>query len=116
MGQHPTPDPEWYEDEDLEELGAPVYAGSGLSVRALTTEELQRFLDAHTGQPTRPLGSGWGVLDPAGHPAGVPGAAPEPAPALPAVGTGQADRRQPWPLGPGPVSAAPPPGAGRLDR
>jgi hypothetical protein len=83
MGQHPTPDPEWYEDEDLEELGAPVYAGSGLSVRALTTEELQRFLDAHTGQPTRPLGSGWGVLDPAGHPAGVPGAAPEPAPALP---------------------------------
>jgi hypothetical protein len=31
MGQHPTPDPD--KDEDLEELGAPIYAGSGLSVR-----------------------------------------------------------------------------------
>jgi len=33
MGQHPTPDPDPYKDEDLEELGAPVYEGSGLSVR-----------------------------------------------------------------------------------
>ena len=73
------------DDEGLEELGAPVYEGSGLSVRALTTEELQRFLDARTGQPTRPLGSGWAALDPAGHPAGVPWAAAEaaPAPAFP---------------------------------
>jgi len=53
------------------------------SVRALTAEELQRFLDAHTGHPTQPLGSGWAALDPAGHPAGVPWAAPEAAPALP---------------------------------
>jgi hypothetical protein len=52
-------------------------------VRALSAEELQRFLDAHHGQPTRPLGSGWAALDPAGHPAGVPGAVPEAAPALP---------------------------------
>jgi hypothetical protein len=44
MRQHPDP----YEDdeEDLEELGTPVYQGSGLSVRALTAEELQRSLDA----------------------------------------------------------------------
>jgi hypothetical protein len=84
MGQHPTPDPDPDNDQDPEELGAPVYQGSGLSVRALTTEELQRFLDAHTGQPTQPLGSGWAAaLDPAGHPAGVPWPAPEAAPALP---------------------------------
>jgi hypothetical protein len=44
MRQHPDP----YEDdeEDLEELGTPVYQGSGPSVRALTAEELQRSLDA----------------------------------------------------------------------
>jgi hypothetical protein len=84
MGQHPTPDPDPYKDqEDLEELGAPVYEGSGLSVRALTAEELQRFLDAHHGQPTRPLGSGWAALDPAAHPAGGPWASPKPEPALP---------------------------------
>jgi hypothetical protein len=74
MRQHPDPDP--YEDEDdeedLEELGTPVYQGSGLSVRALTGEELQRFLDAHHGQPAELLGSGWAALDPPGHPLGVP--------------------------------------------
>jgi hypothetical protein len=46
MRQHP----EDFHDEDEqnpEELGTPVYQGSGLSVRALTAEELQRFLDAH---------------------------------------------------------------------
>jgi hypothetical protein len=75
MGQHPDPNP--YEDEDdLEELGTPVYEGSGLSVRALTAEELQRFLDAHQGQPTELLGSGWAALD------------PPPAPTLPAVPAG----------------------------
>ena len=83
MGQHPTPNPDPYKDEDLEELGAPVYEGSGLSVRALTAEELQRFLDAHNGQPTQPLGSGWAALNPAGHSAGVPWASPEAEPALP---------------------------------
>jgi hypothetical protein len=74
MRQHQDPDP--YEDEDdeedLEEFGTPVYRGSGLSVRALTAEELQRFLDAHPGQPAELLGSGWATLDPSGHPLGVP--------------------------------------------
>jgi hypothetical protein len=79
MGQHPTPNPDPDKDEDPEELGAPVYEGSGLSVRALTAEELQRFLDANVGQPAQLLGSGWAALDPAG----VPWAAPEAEPALP---------------------------------
>ena len=51
-----------------EELGRPVYQGDGLSVRELTAEELQRFLDAHAGQPAQLLGSGWAALDPPGHP------------------------------------------------
>jgi Nuclease-related domain len=84
MGQHPTPDPDPDKhQEDLEVLGAPVYEGSGLSVRALTTEELQRFLDAHHGQPPQPLGGGWAALDPAEQPSGVPWAPPEAEPALP---------------------------------
>jgi hypothetical protein len=66
MRQHPAPNP--YEDEeDPEELGTSVYQGSGLSVRALTAEELQRFLDAHTGQPAQLPGSGWATLDAPGH-------------------------------------------------
>jgi hypothetical protein len=71
------------EDEDLEELGTPVYQGSGLSVRALTAEELQRFLDAHAGQPAELLGSGWAALDPPGHLLGGPRTPP--APTLPTV-------------------------------
>jgi hypothetical protein len=71
MGQHPTPDPDPDEDE-LEALGTRVYEGSGLSVRALTAEELQQFLNAHQAQPGQPLGSGWAALDPEGHPHGVP--------------------------------------------
>jgi nuclease-like protein len=94
MRQHPDPDD--YEDEDLhrhddgdeedlEELGTPVYQGSGLSVRALTAEELQRFLDAHHDQPARLLGSGWAALDPPGHPLGGPQTPPAATlPALPA--------------------------------
>jgi Nuclease-related domain len=75
MGQHPDPDP--HEDEDLEALGTPVYEGSGLSVRALTAEELQRFLAAHHGQPARRLGSGWAALDPPpAHSLGVPRSPP----------------------------------------
>jgi hypothetical protein len=80
MRQHPDPDDlhedlDRYDDEDeedLEEFGTPVYQGTGLSVRALTAEELQRFLDAHHGQPARRLGSGWAALDPPGHPLGGP--------------------------------------------
>jgi hypothetical protein len=74
MRQHP----DQFHDEDLdrydeaeqdpEELGTPVYQGSSLSVRALTAEELQRFLDAHADQPAELLGSGWAALDPPGHP------------------------------------------------
>jgi hypothetical protein len=69
MGQHPDPYPG---EEDLEALGTPVYEGSGLSVRALSAEELERFLDAHAGQPAQRLGSGWGPLDPPGRTLGVP--------------------------------------------
>jgi hypothetical protein len=76
MRQHPDPDnvhgddldPYDGDDEDLEELGTPLYQGSGLSVRALTAEELRRFLDAHAGQPADLLGSGWATLDPPGRP------------------------------------------------
>jgi hypothetical protein len=88
MYQHP--DPNRYEDEDLEELGTLVYQGDGLTVRGLDAEELQRFLDAHTSQPAQPLGSGWAALDPPGHPHGVPRtppAAEAPGP-LPAVTAG----------------------------
>jgi Nuclease-related domain len=92
MRQHQDPDPDPYEEdeEDLEELGTPVYQGSGLSVRALTAEELQRFLDAHHDQPAQLLGSGWAALDPPGHPLGgprTPPAATLPVPADPPAGS-----------------------------
>jgi hypothetical protein len=92
MPQHQHPDDFRDEDldrhddegkEDLEELGTPVYQGTGLSVRALTAEELQRFLDAHQGQPAELLGSGWAALDPPGQPPGVPRTPP--AATLPVV-------------------------------
>src|SRR5919197_89981 len=62
-------------DDDLEdlELGTPVYEGTGLSVRALTADELERFLQAHAGQPGRLLGSGWrGAADAASSSTEVP--------------------------------------------
>lgn len=65
--------------EDLE-LGTAVYEGTGLSVRALTAEELDRFLAAHAGQPAQLLGSGWDTLQP---PAQPTGAAPRGVPDLP---------------------------------
>jgi hypothetical protein len=86
MRQHPDDfhhedlgrdDDEEEEEEDLQELGTPVYQGSGLSVRALTAEELQRFLDAHHDQPAELLGSGWAALDQPEHPLGVPRTPPE---------------------------------------
>jgi Nuclease-related domain len=82
MRQHPDhfhhQDPGRDDDEeDLEQLGTPVYQGSGLSVRALTAEELQRFLDAHQGQPAELLGSGWATLDQPEHFLGVPRTPPE---------------------------------------
>jgi hypothetical protein len=77
----PDPDDEaagdldpWDTDDDTDdleddpddglELGTPVYEGTGLSVRALTAEELDRFLEAHAGQPPQLLGSGWERLQP----------------------------------------------------
>jgi Nuclease-related domain len=90
MRQHPDPDPDDYED-DLEEFGTPVYQGTGLSVRALTAEELQRFLDAHQGQPAQLLGSGWAALDPPGDPLEgprtPPAATPPTVPAGPVSGS-----------------------------
>jgi hypothetical protein len=66
-------------DDDLE-LGMPVYEGTGLSVRALTAEEVDRFLTAHAGQPAQLLGSGWDTLQPsAPQPTGTPPwSSPEP--------------------------------------
>jgi Nuclease-related domain len=97
MRQYPDPE-DFHEDldryhdedeEDLEEFGTPVYRGSGLSVRALTAEELQRFLDAHAGQPAQRLGSGWTALDPPGHPFGGPRTPPAATlPVVPAEVTG----------------------------
>ena len=84
MRQHQDPDP--YEDEeDLDELGSPIYQGTGLSVRALTAEELDRFLDAHAGQPAQQLGSGWAALHPSGRLLGVPGTPPALTTAVPAA-------------------------------
>jgi hypothetical protein len=62
MRQHPDPD-----EDGLEATGTPVYQGNGLSVRALTAEELQRFLDAHIDQPAHLVGSGWVAVDPSAH-------------------------------------------------
>jgi hypothetical protein len=79
MRQHQDPDDlhdedlDRYDDqdeEDPEELGTPVYQGTGLSVRALTAEELQRFLDVHADQPAELLGAGWAGLDPPAQPLG----------------------------------------------
>jgi hypothetical protein len=71
MGRHHDPDDLDHQDLD-DDLGRPIYHGDGLSVRELTAAELQRFLDAHAGQPARVLGSGWAALNPSGHPEGVP--------------------------------------------
>jgi Nuclease-related domain len=60
------------DDPEELELGTPVYEGTGLSVRALTAEELDRFLAAHAGQPARLLGSGWEALQPPTQPTGAP--------------------------------------------
>jgi hypothetical protein len=75
MRQHQDPDDFHHndlDDEDLgHDLGRAVYQGTGLTVRELSAEELQRFLDAHAGQPAQFLGSGWAALDPPAHALGV---------------------------------------------
>jgi Nuclease-related domain len=84
MRQHPNPNP-GENEEDSAAFGTPVYQGTGLSVRALTTEELRRFLDAHHGQPAELLGSGWSALDqPMHHPLGDSPTPPAPTVAVPA--------------------------------
>jgi hypothetical protein len=83
MGQLHDPDDLDHQDLD-DDLGRPVYHGDGLSVRELSAEELQRFLDAHAGQPAQLLGSGWAALDPPGHPHEVPRTPPAAAAAAPA--------------------------------
>jgi hypothetical protein len=74
MRQQQDPDDFHHEDpenEDLEdEFGRPVYQGTGLTVRELNAEELQRFLDVHAGQPAQLLGSGWTALEPTRAPLG----------------------------------------------
>jgi hypothetical protein len=93
MRQHQDPDD--FHDEDLDgenlddEFGRPVYQGTGLSVRALTAAQLQRFLDAHAGQPAQFLGSGWAALDPPAPLGGprTPPAATLPVPAEPVTGS-----------------------------
>jgi hypothetical protein len=70
---HPTPyQPDDFESDDFdlepddlddEAFGTPVYEGTGLTVRALSAEELDMFLDAHAGEPVRLLGSGWNRLE-----------------------------------------------------
>jgi hypothetical protein len=76
-----------YDDED-EQFGRPVYQGTGLTVRELSAEELQRFLDANVGQPAQLLGSGWAALDPRGHPLEGPRTPPASTAAVPAEVTG----------------------------
>jgi hypothetical protein len=64
---HPSPsDPDHLEPDDLDDLefGTPVYQGTGLTVRALTHEQLADFLDAHAQEPARRLGTGWARLKP----------------------------------------------------
>jgi hypothetical protein len=63
MDQHQPPDPD-PNDDDLEQLGEPIYQGGGLQVRGLSQEDLAQFLAAHTGQPARLVGSGWNHLEP----------------------------------------------------
>jgi hypothetical protein len=90
--QHDAPvprPPDDFHHEDLDgenlndEIGRPVYQGTGLTVRELNAEELQRFLDAHHGQPGQLLGSGWAALDPSAHPLRDPRTPPGAEPPVP---------------------------------
>jgi hypothetical protein len=69
----PSPfDPDDLEPDDFDDDGAfgtPVYEGTGLTVRALTRDELDLFLDAHAQEPARLLGAGWDRLQPSTPPA-----------------------------------------------
>jgi len=71
----PEDDFDDFEPDDGEEFGTVVYEGTGLTVRALTAEQLARFLDAHAEEPARRLGNGLDQLPP-----------PPPPPPPPPVG------------------------------
>ena len=93
MRQQQDPDDYHHEDPDGDDLddgfGRPVYQGTGLTVREVNAEELQRFLDAHQGQPAQLLGSGWAAQDPPAQPLGGPRTPPAPTlPVVPAEVTG----------------------------
>jgi hypothetical protein len=78
MHQPSPSDPDDLEpDFDDLALGTPVYQGTGLTVRALTPEELDLFLDAHAREPARRLGAGWAQLEPT--PAAPAEGSPDPA-------------------------------------
>jgi hypothetical protein len=84
MHQPNRHDPEGLEPDDLDSDGAfgtPVYEGTGLTVRALTREQLAGFLDAHAEEPARLLGAGWERLQPQ---PSTPPTQPAPDPAGPA--------------------------------
>jgi hypothetical protein len=86
MGQHADPDPDHDEDQENpepEEVGTLAYQGSGLSVRALTAEELQRLFDTHADQPVELLRSGWATLESPGYAARGPRTSPAPTPPRP---------------------------------
>jgi len=55
---------------------------------AKAAEQLQRFLDAHQGQPAELVGCGWTGRDPPGHPLGGPGPHQPTPPLVPAEVTG----------------------------
>jgi hypothetical protein len=81
---HPSPfDPDDLDDD--QELGTPVYEGTGLTVRALTHEQLARFLHAYAQEPARLLGAGWDQPPPPAPPtAGLPDPSGLVAPGWPA--------------------------------
>jgi hypothetical protein len=89
---HPSPyqpdlEPDNLDPDDLddEELGTPVYEGTGLTVRALTHEQLARFLHAHAQEPARLLDAGWDQPSPPAPPtAGLPDPSGLVAPGWPA--------------------------------
>jgi hypothetical protein len=74
MRQHHDPEPYEQDEEDLEELGTPVYQGSGLSVRALTAEELNGSWTPTTTSPP----SCWAAAGPPSTHQGTPSGVPRP--------------------------------------
>jgi hypothetical protein len=119
---HPSdPDPDGWAAGDLDpwetgdpeddlELGTPVYEGTGLSVRALTAEELDRFLAAHAGQPAQLLGAGWEALQLPARPTGGPlRGSPDPLGLARSAGSRPCPPGRAWPRAAGTADPAAPP-------